>query len=98
MGLFYNAPEPTRSSRYQSISTDARAHQQMRVASCREPRNEAQRRLVGSECIRYMLMFYASRVLQIRFAIQGWLGSRVVSVLDTGAEALGSNRSRDAVG
>jgi len=27
-----------------------------------------------------------------------WLGSRVVSVLDSGAEGLGSNRSRDAVG
>ena len=28
----------------------------------------------------------------------GWLGSQVVSVLDSGAEGLGSNRSRDAVG
>ena len=28
----------------------------------------------------------------------GWLGSRVVSVLDAGAEGPGSNRSRDAVG
>jgi len=28
----------------------------------------------------------------------GWLGIRVVSVLDSGAEGLGSNRSRDAVG
>jgi len=27
----------------------------------------------------------------------GWLGSRVVSVLDLGAEGLGSNRSHDAV-
>ena len=27
-----------------------------------------------------------------------WLGSRVISVLDSGAEGLGSNRSRDAVG
>jgi len=27
----------------------------------------------------------------------GWLGSRVVSVLDSGAKGLGSNRSRDAV-
>jgi len=27
-----------------------------------------------------------------------WLGSRVVSVLDSGAEGRGSNRSRDAVG
>jgi len=27
----------------------------------------------------------------------GWLGSRVVSVLDSGAEGTGSNRSRDAV-
>ena len=28
----------------------------------------------------------------------GWLGSRMVSVLDSGAEGPGSNRSRDAVG
>ena len=28
----------------------------------------------------------------------GWLGSRVVSMLDSGAEGLGSNRSRDSVG
>jgi len=28
----------------------------------------------------------------------GWLGSRVVSVLDSGAEGPGSNRSRDTVG
>ena len=28
----------------------------------------------------------------------GWFGSRVVSVLDSGAEGLRSNRSRDAVG
>jgi len=30
--------------------------------------------------------------------LYGWLGSRVVSVLDSGAEGPGSNRSRDAVG
>ena len=28
----------------------------------------------------------------------GWLGKRVVSMLDGGAEGPGSNRSRDAVG
>jgi len=28
----------------------------------------------------------------------GWFGSRAVSMLDSGAEGLGSNRSRDAVG
>jgi len=33
-----------------------------------------------------------------RFVHAGWLGSRVVSVLDSGAEGPGSNRSRDAVG
>ena len=31
-------------------------------------------------------------------AAAGWLGSRVVSVLDSGAEGPGSNRSRDAIG
>ena len=31
------------------------------------------------------------------FYAHGWLGSRVVSVLDSGAEGLGSNRSHDAV-
>ena len=30
--------------------------------------------------------------------VHGWLGSRVVSMLDSGAEGPGSNRSRDAVG
>ena len=30
--------------------------------------------------------------------MKGWLGSRVVSVLDSDAEDPGSNRSRDAVG
>jgi len=30
--------------------------------------------------------------------LEGWLGSRVVSVLDLGAEGPGSNRSRDSVG
>jgi len=29
---------------------------------------------------------------------EGWLGGRVVSVLDSGAEGPGSNRSCDAVG
>jgi len=32
------------------------------------------------------------------FSCVGWLGSRVVSVLDSGAEGPGLNRSRDAVG
>jgi len=33
----------------------------------------------------------------LQYARYGWLGSRVVSVLDSGAEDLGSNRSREAV-
>jgi len=33
-----------------------------------------------------------------RLPTSGWLGRRVVSVLDSGAEGPGSNRSRDAVG
>jgi len=36
--------------------------------------------------------------LPLLSASEGWLGSRVVSVLDSGAESPGSNRSRDAVG
>jgi len=31
------------------------------------------------------------------YIVQGWLGIRVVSMLDSGAEGPGSNRSRDAV-
>ena len=31
-------------------------------------------------------------------SVSQWLGSRVVSVLDSAAEGPGSNRSRDAVG
>ena len=34
----------------------------------------------------------------LRVLLSRWLGSRVVSVLDSGAEDPGSNRSRDAVG
>jgi len=34
----------------------------------------------------------------IRASTAAWLGSRVVSVLDSGAEGQGSNHSRDAVG
>jgi len=38
--------------------------------------------------------------MQIRQLLlhMGWLGSRVVSMLDSGAEGPGSNRSHDAVG
>ena len=39
-----------------------------------------------------------STILIIIVIIIMHLGSRVVSVLDSGAEGLGSNRSRDAVG
>jgi len=41
-----------------------------------------------SACGRYLQPYLAG----------GWLGSRVVSVLDSGAESPGLNRSRDAVG
>jgi len=34
----------------------------------------------------------------VAYVSYGWLGSRVVSVLDSSAEGPGSNRSRDAVG
>jgi len=37
-------------------------------------------------------------IVQFRTLCIGWLGSRVVSVLDSGAEGPGSIRSRDAVG
>ena len=37
-------------------------------------------------------------VLSVSYCYIGWLGSRVVSVLDSGAKDPGSNRSRDAVG
>ena len=37
-------------------------------------------------------------VLSVSQLLMGWLGSRVVSVLDSGAEGPCSNRSRDAVG
>ena len=41
---------------------------------------------------------YSSRVIAAELLVQGWLGSRVVRVLDSGAEGPGFNRSRDAVG
>ena len=39
----------------------------------------------------------ANHVFGVGLDPAGWLGSRVVSVLDSGAEGLGSNRSRDTV-
>ena len=38
------------------------------------------------------------RFIRLEYCLRGCVGSRVVSVLDSGAESLGSNRSRDAVG
>ena len=71
------------------------------------------RRFIGSACSTYpdfsdyslppfhplsppsfLSVFLKSRLPPLK----GWLGSRVVSVLDSGAEGLGSTRSRDAVG
>ena len=37
-------------------------------------------------------------VITMHYLQSRWLGSRVVSVIDSGAEGLGLNRSRDAVG
>ena len=37
-------------------------------------------------------------IINVHCIVHWWLGSRVVSVLDSGAEGPGSNRSRDAVG
>ena len=42
--------------------------------------------------------FFLQYKLLITLKVCGWLGSRVVSVLDSGAEGPGTNRSRDAVG
>jgi len=39
-----------------------------------------------------------SQFPSLKLVRKGWLGSRVVSVLDSGAEGPGSNGSRDAVG
>jgi len=46
--------------------------------------------IVPLSCIIFNIIYY--------LFIIGWLGSRVVSMLDSGAEGPGSNRSRDAVG
>jgi len=37
-------------------------------------------------------------VINLRRPVCGWLGSRVVSVLNSGTDRLGSNRRRGAVG
>jgi len=42
--------------------------------------------------------FFNAGARPLTFALVIALGSRVVSVLDSGAEGPGSNRSRDAVG
>ena len=49
------------------------------------------------DVVRLWFDFWALYILAM-VANVGWLGSRVVSVLDSGTEGLGSNRSRDAVG
>ena len=46
----------------------------------------------------YIVLYFKLRFLPFVCSLQGWLGSRVVSVLDSGAEGPSSNRSRDAVG
>ena len=49
-----------------------------------------------------LLLAYSANFTIITFVFvshkKGWLSSRVVSVLDSGTEGPGSNRSRDAVG
>jgi len=40
----------------------------------------------------------SSLIFLCMLPVAGWLGSRVVSVLDSGAEGPGSNHSRDAIG
>jgi len=50
-----------------------------------------------------LLILYASPLIlfftfSLLISSSVWLGSRVVSVLDSGAEGPGSNHSRDAVG
>jgi len=45
-----------------------------------------------------MMIMIMIMMKQITSYYYGWLGSRVVSVMASGAEDLGSNRSRDAVG
>ena len=46
----------------------------------------------------FSLVVVEKSPVHLRLPPLGWLGSRVVSVLDSGAEGPGSNRSRDAVG
>jgi len=46
----------------------------------------------------YICKFSGYSIPPLVYTVEGWLGSRVVSVLDSGAEGPGTNRSRDAVG
>jgi len=46
----------------------------------------------------YRLPKHKKSTIFLKLVADGWLGSRAVSVLDSSAEGLGSNRSRDAVG
>jgi len=43
-------------------------------------------------------MYITHRPISLGVGYTGWLGSRLVSVLDSGAEGLGSNRSRTLSG
>ena len=51
----------------------------------------------GSNAVKRSLLCCCSSLTAL-LNNDGWLGSRVVSVLDSGAEGPSSNRSRDAVG
>jgi len=52
----------------------------------------------GSKAVKRSLLLAVRFSFFIAAVVVGWLGSRVVSVLDSGAVGMGSNRSRDAVG
>ena len=56
-------------------------------------------RAVGHNAPVCRFLFSALHILfACLYRFIGWLGSRVVSVLDSGAEGPGSNCSRDTVG
>ena len=48
--------------------------------------------------VEFFFLGLRAELFQLLTGLYRWLGSRVVSVLDSDAEGPGSNRSRDAVG
>jgi len=82
-------------SRGTRLSTQTRFGRAVFIGTCSRA---AVRCVITRSTLRSRLLDCRRLSALLRLRSIGWLGSLVVSVLDSGAEGPGSNRSRDAVG